>query len=330
MPYETGNATSISSQTHVDLLNKLRTFLTATLPVGSRWVEQRYISTYGSEELILRGVGTSGSDYIYIGLKTYAIESGQGNYGLILNGFTGYNPLLSFYEQPGAMQISDTLISLPLKNSDTIKYWFIANSRRVIIIAQVGSRWHQAYLGFGIPYGLPSQWPYPLIIGGSGSVRNSGSNVGIPVEGTTSSSAIHAFWKPINVSDGLNGLTLNVGNLAVKSPDGSYRRPYLSVSGNASSLGSGTWPYVESIRDTVYGGIINMRPVLGTNNYTLNPIMIVEGTPANTWGEFDGIRHVTGFNLDSTHTVVVGSDTWLCINNVYREDNDAMAAFKLT
>lgn len=330
MAYEIGNATSISYPTHVDLLNKLRTFLTTTLPVGSRWVEQRFVYTYGSEELILRGVGSSGSDYIYIGFKAYAIESGQGNYGLILNGFTGYNPLLSFYEQPGAMQISDTLISLPLKGSDTVKYWFIANARRVIIIAQVGSRWHQAYLGFGIPYGTPSQWPYPLIIGGSGAVRNSGGNIGVPIEGTTSSTAIHAFWKPINVSDGLNGLTLNAGNLAVKAPDGAFRRPYLSVSGTASSLGSGTWPYVEGVRDTTYGGFLNMRSILGTNTYSLNPIMIVEGSPANIWGEFDGIKHVTGYNLDSTHVVIVNSEQWLCINNVYREDNDAMAAFKLS
>lgn len=329
MAYEIGNALSMGTPTHIDLLDKLRIFLTTTLPVGSRWITQRYVTTSGSEELILRGVGTSGTDYIYIGLKAYSITGGQGNYGLILNGFTGYNPLLSFYEQPGAMQISDTLITLPLRNTDSIKYWFIANSRRVIIVAQVGSRWHQAYLGFGIPYGTPSQWPYPLIIGGSGAVRNSGVNTGVPIEGTTSSNAIHAFWKPINVFDGVVGLSSNVGNLAVKAPDGAFRRPYLSTGGTSSSASSGTWPYVESLRNNGYGGIINMRPILLSSTYALNPVMIVEGTPPNVWGEFDGIKHITGFNIDSTYTVIVGSEPWLCINNVYREDNDNMVAFKL-
>lgn len=321
--YTTGTATS-----NVDLLSKLHTFLTATLPSNERWVSQRNVTTSGSEEVILRGVG-GGSDFIYIGLKAYS-DSASDNYGLILNGYTGFNSGLNFYSQPGTMEVSTGMVALPLSgpSASNIAYWFIANSRRVIIIAKVGTRYHQAYLGFGIPYGTPTQWPYPLYIGGSAAVRTSGNDAGIAIKGTTSSTAIHAFWKPVNSFDGISGLSVNVGNLAVKAPDGTFRRPYLLVSGTGSSACSGTWPYVEGIRGT-YGGIINLRTTPSGSNYTLNPIIIVEGNPPNMWGEFDGIKHVTGYNLNSESVITVGGESWLCIQDVYRDDDDSMAAYKL-
>lgn len=322
MPIEIGNASS-----HIDLLAKLRTFLTATLPSNIRWQEQRYITTAGSEELILRGVGSAGTDFIYIGFKAYSITTGQGNYGLILNGFTGYNAALGFYEQPGAMTVTSTLTALPLQSTNTTNYWFIANGRRVIIIAQVGSVFHQAYLGFMIPYGTPSQWPYPLVIGGSAAVRNAGSSVGIPIEGTSTTNAVHAFWKPINVSDSVN-FTASVGNLVLRSPGGDYRRPYIVTGSPNNSAYSGTWPYTEATRNT-YGGILNMRSVLNSSTYSLTPIMITEGSPPNVWGEFDGIRHITGFNLNATFAVTVNEVSWMCVNNVFRTGSTDMMAVRL-
>ena len=320
--YETGTATS-----NVNLLSKLHTFLTATLPSGDRWISQRNVTTSGQEELIVRGVG-SGSDYIYVGLKAYS-DSVSDSYGLFLNGYTGFNSSLDFYSQPGTMQVSNGLIALPLSGSGTIAYWFIANSRRFIVIAKVGTRYHQAYLGFGIPYGTPTQWPYPLFIGGTAAVRTTGTDVGKAVKGTTSGTAIHSFWKPINSIDGLNGLSANAGNLAIKTPDGAYRRPYMSVSGTSSAACSGTWPYVEDLRAS-YGGYLNMRTSLDGTNYTVNPLFIIEGSPSNVWGEFDGIRHITGYNLNPESTVTVNSVTWLCINDVYRDDDGSMVAYKLS
>ena len=83
MAIETGNASS-----HVDLLSKLKTFICDTMtPSGDRWIVQRYVTTAGSEELIVKGVGYGGTDQIFVGLKAYS-DSVADNFGLILNGLS--------------------------------------------------------------------------------------------------------------------------------------------------------------------------------------------------------------------------------------------------
>lgn len=232
-----------------------------------------------------------------MGLKAYS-NSLTDNYGLILNGYTGFNNSLTFYEQPGTMQAADLHIALPLvksipTNANAIQYWFIANSRRFIVVARTGTVYHQAYLGWMLPYGTPSQWPYPLVVGGSGICSTSI----VPVKQNVSSAQVQAFWKPIDGIDSINGYSKNAGALAVKEPGGSYRRPILQSSGTGNSSCNGTWPYVEDTRGLL-GGFLNMRDNLD-NSYTLNPLIIVEGSPANMWGEFEGVKHVTGFGLTS-------------------------------
>lgn len=323
MAYETGFAES-----HTDLLSKIHTFLTATMtPSGDRWISQRNITTANQEEVILKGVG-SGTDSIYVGLKAYS-DSQTDNYGLILNSYTGYNNVLDFYSQPGTMQLSDVMISMPLVKSvpafaNAIKYWIVANSRRFIVVARTGSVYHQMYLGWGLPYGTPAQWPYPIIIGGSGAV----SNTGVPVKQSETTSAVHAFWKPINVANNTLGYTATVGNLAVKEAGGNYRRPYLNTGGVNNSGCSGTWPFVEDTKGD-YGGIQYMRPAVDGTSYVLSPTIIIEGTPPNMFGEFDGIRHVTGFNISSEDIITYSGDSWLCVENVFRTSDSDMIAIKL-
>lgn len=322
MAFETGFAES-----HTDLLAKLKTFICDTMtPSGDRWVVQRNVTTAGSEELIVRGVG-SGTDQIYVGLKAFS-DAGTDNYGLILNGFTGFNTALSFYDQPGAMQISQTPPVLPLlksipANANAIKYWFIASSRRFIIIARTGTVYHQAYLGWFLPYGTPLQYPYPLVVGGSGMLNS----LGVPVKQNESTNQVHAFWKPIDAVNTIGNYPNNFGTLSFRDAAGAWKRPVLSNGGLNSSGGSGTWPYVEAIRNA-RSSYNNMRPNLD-GTYTLGPIIIVEGSPANMWGEFDSIKHTTGNNLTSEDIITIGSDNWLVVQNVFRTSDSDIACFKL-
>lgn len=323
MAVETGFAES-----HTDLLTKLHTFVTATmLPAPDRWLSQRNVVTSGQEEIIIRGVG-GGTDQIYVGIKAYS-DAVTDNYGWILNGFTGFNNVLGFYEQPGSMTATDIPPSVPLLKSvpadpNAIKYWFIASSRSIRVIARTGTVYHQMYLGFGVPYGTPSQWPYPLIVGGSGLTNSSG----VPIKQNEVTSQVHAFWKPIDGSNNSTGFNRQVGSLAIKEPGGSYRRPYLQQAGSLGSNCNGTWPYVEDVRG-VYGGFLYMRTSLDDTCYNLNPIIMIEGSPANMWGEFEGIRHVTGYNLNSEDTISYSGDTWLCVQNVFRTGDSDMVAYRL-
>lgn len=322
MAVETGFAES-----HTDLLEKLYTFLTATMtPSADRWISQRHVTTTGSEEVILKGVG-SGTDQIYVGIKAFS-DSGTDNYGWILNGFTGFNTSLSFYDQPGAMQVGETLVATPLLKSipadaNAIKYWFVANARRFMVIARTGTVYHQTYLGWFLPYGTPLQYPYPLIVGGSGLVNA----LGVPKKQSDTDSQIQSFWRPINgVNVGAN-FPNAVGSLALRDPAGAWKRPIIDVTGTNNSGCNGTWPYVEGVRNTA-SGVNNMRPNLD-GTYTLQPVIIVQGSPANMWGEFDGMRHVTGNNITAEDLVEISTDDWLVMQDVFRSGDAEAVVYKL-
>lgn len=322
MAVETGFASS-----HTDLLTKIKTFVCDTMtPSGDRWISQRYVTTAGSEELIIKGIG-SGTDQIFVGLKAYS-NSAADNYSLFVNGYSGFNNSLGFFEQAGTIQQADiypvlaSTKSIPT-NANAIKYWIIANSRRIIIITRVGAIYHQAYLGFYLPYGTTAQYPYPLCVGGSVV----STSAGVPIKGTETHNGVASFWKPLNGFNTALGISGNAGTLAIKDPGGSWRRPYMSTNNSTGlSACSGTWPYVEATRNHT-GGFTNMRTNLN-GTYSLNPVIIIEGVSPNTWGEFEGIRHVTGFNLSSEDTITVGSDTYIVFQDIFRTDDNSMVAYK--
>lgn len=323
MAVQTGNASS-----HVDLLNKLKIFICDTMtPSGDRWIVQRYTTTAGSEELIIKGVGYGGTDQIYIGLKAYHDVIAD-NFALIINGFTGYNSLLPFYNQPGAMTLAElppclpSLSSSPV-NSTAIKYWFIADPARFMVITRLGTTYHQAYGGFFLTYGTPPQYPFPLCAGGSGVVNGSG----VPIKQNDVTNATHAFWKPI---DAFNGTSYNshVSSLAIKDPGGAWRRPYMTS--NGTSLGSsytGTFPYCEDTRSYL-GGILNLRNNLD-GSYAMQSVVIVDGNPANMYGEFTGMKHLSGYNLNPEDVVQYAGDDYLIIPNVFRTADSDIVAYQL-
>ena len=321
MAVQTGNASS-----HTDLLDKLKIFICDTMsPSGDRWIVQRYTTAAGSEELIVKGVG-SGTDQIYVGLKAYH-DTVADNFALILNGFTGYNSLLPFYNQPGAMSLAELPTCLPsLKsnppNSTAIKYWFIADSYRFIVITRLGTTYHQAYMGFYLVYGTPPQYAYPLSASGSGIVNGSG----IPIKQNDVTNATHAFWKPI---DAFNGTTYNshLSTLAFKDPAGVWKRLYMTTSSSLGSSYSGTFPYAEGTRSYL-GGFDNMRTNLD-GSYAMQSIVIIEGNPANLYGEFSGMKHLTGYQLNPEDEVTYAGDTYLVIPNVFRTSDSDLCAYRL-
>lgn len=307
-----------TASSHIDLLSKLRTFITSTASVADRWTELRYVTTSGAEELILRS--TNVGVQAYVGIKAYT-SSLSSNYAFILNGYTGYSGD-PFYELGGAMQASENLIALPLTNS-TIDYWFIANNRCIKIIAKIGSIYHQAYLGLMLPYFLPSHWTYPLCIGGSGLANIEG----VPVLNNVTGTSVHAFWKPTNA--GLTSSYNQVGTLAVRDFRNQWIRPYNDKAFTNNSLASGTWPYCQSIRQTNFSSMTNLRNNLDNSSYTLLPIIVCDAGTVSLLGELDGIKYTTGYGNSSGDTIVVGGTSHLCVPNVYRTGDGDYCAYKL-
>ncbi len=306
-----------------DLINKIRIFLTSTLPVTERWTQMRYNSTSGLEELILQGNGT-GANQINIGFKHY-LNVFNSNSEIVLQHFDSFNNSLAFEEQAGAISVLNNYICFPSKTpsiflSNTIAYWFMGNSRRFMMVGRIDGYYLSMYLGFIQPYANPNDWSNPVAIGGSGLADFSGAPLRYF---DTSYDAITSFWNPRN---GYFSTKFdNVSTLMIKNPEGSQRRPYNSCEDSIYNVSQGTFPYVEINRS--FYGQYNTILRNSNNNYHLIPIQILDG--AGIYGEFEGIRYISGNGLTAEDTITIGSDTWLCVPNVNLLSPNQWAAFRL-
>ena len=163
MAYETGTATG-----WLDLLDKLVIFLTTSTdlqpPVTTsdeRWtlLKQEDVPYYsmgngvsnpstpselpGSpgnvyRDVYLRGPGLSGTDEIYTQIRAYSRQSVD-LYNWMMTGSTNFDTNAAWELQPGFGKRGTSYVNYYTLSSGTIDYHFIANGRRWMIIAQIGS-----------------------------------------------------------------------------------------------------------------------------------------------------------------------------------------------
>jgi hypothetical protein len=317
--YTTGFASNSA-----DLINKIRIFLTTTLPISERWTQLRYINTSGLEELVLQGNGT-GTDSIIIGFKHYYAALNF-NSEIILQHFNSFNNALSFEEQDGAITVLNNYITFPCKTpsiflANSTTYWFMGNSRRFMMVGKTDGYYFSMYLGFIYPYANPNDWANPVAIGGSGLADFSG----VPLRlFETSYDGLTSFWNPRNgyFSTKFN----NVSTLMIKDSNASQIRPYNNVENVVYSIAQGTFPYVEIGRS--FYGQYNTLLRNSNNNYHLMPIQILANN--SICGEFEGIRFVTGNGLNPEDTISVGGESWLCVPNINLLSPNQWAAFRMT
>lgn len=297
MAVETGTATSVS-----DLLNRLRLFLTtnATLVgLGQQWTQLAWNS--GAGELFLRAPGTSGTENIYVNFKSYSDVPGD-IYALICRGAIGYDSQLNFDNQP------QTSVACYMSTWDTTTpYWFIANGRRVIVIAKASTTYHALYAGKFLPFGTPSQYPSPIYIG---------AEFLSPVRYSSTSDLFRHFYDP---GDGCKVLRPDVGWYTVQNNDvnGSATtaitmHPMRGLSGDSIRL------TFDALRENIDG------------TYPLFPCTIMESTPVQeALGELDGVFITSGYSNGSEDTITVSGDTYLVVKNIFRTGVGNAAAIKL-
>lgn len=285
---------------------------------GQAWDLMRSTST----ELLVKGKGLGGTDEIYVNLFAYANPTSD-IYNLIIRGAAGYVSANVWDNQPG----QSPKIGLSLWN-DPMKYWFIANGRRFIIVAKVSTFYVSGYFGLMLPYGTPGQYPYPLVIGGN--LPNSESayqnvNYSWPNERNTN------YWTPRNIhSNHQYYPTSDVSNTVLYWHDGSWID---FTNGYSNSQSNGFYDF-----SSADSWINNIMPVVPTwirenldGTYELIPHTLVTSKPSESLaGELDGSFFVTGFSNGSENTVTVGADTYLVVQNVYRNAVRDFAAIKLS
>jgi hypothetical protein len=293
MSIQTGTATNYN-----DLLNKLVTFLTGMATNPWTLLAQNTTSySYGGDtvvnEVYLKAPGLGGTQSIYVQLQAFFNTSG-GYYNWRLAGASGYNSSQLWVAQPGISPFS----YMPAWNN-SIPYTFIANGQRVIVIAQIGTVYESCYLGLFNPYGSPSQYPYPLAIGGSANANNTVYS--------DSSFNHQAFFDPLS--------------LYVNWVDGTWRTVSNRDTGGNVQGSFNVFPYVYS----------GFAPTwMATNldgSYPLFAARLEMTTPSvNVVGELDGVFFTTGASLSSSSTITVGSNTYLALQNAFRTGTNNFAA----
>lgn len=308
MSTQTGTATS-----YLDLLNKLRTFLTtdATLvAAGQNWTELATNSTpYSGQpgasdtvdfETYLKAPGLSGTESIYINIRAFHLTASD-YYNWEMRGAQGYNSAQSFIAQPGVC--AGTFMYLW---NSSIPYWFIANGQRVIIIAKVSTVYEMAYLGKFLPFGSPGQYPYPVAVGGCGY-----SSADLRFSDTSFSHL--AFFDP-------NGL------MVCGTDNAWYQFQNFNTGGSMNQPPNNNvwpWSYYSSNRPNQISANLD-----GT--YPIFPARLEQLTPAiNLLGELDGVGFTTGNANSSESTINDGANTWMVVQNVFRTAADNYCVVKM-
>lgn len=269
MPHEIGYVENDGTLAHYKMLEVIRDFA-----ADNGWTVLRYDTAPANRELILKGSGYTGEEEIFVGFRTYQSESAD-YYNLLAGVFTGYVAGNTFGTQPGAR-----LSGVPAHNY-RIDYWLTLNPQRIALVMKVGTPVYEScYVGKILPYGRPSQYPYPVACGG---MLNGAA-------ATRFSDTSHSGY--------FKG---NRANMALRSNDG-WLQPYCYPWGNRSLAGTGTGD--TQMRDT--GGIYHPLPVELHDN------------SRNLWGALDGIYFITGFNNAVESTFSMDGSDFVVIQDVFR------------
>lgn len=272
---------------------------------GYAWELIRYdqVGT-GSNRVFLRGLGTSGTDQIYVGLQSYQNVGGD-YYNIMLSGMTGYSESANSLTTAPGSSYAVNVVEVCLLNG-TMPYWIIANGRRFIFVVKASTVYECGYMGFLLPTGTPSEYAYPLAIGGSHAVtaRRWSDN---QVSGANGSYH-RAFFNPNNA-------------LTIRQKGGTWM-----LFGNytySSSESSSSINCVTPFRDVVLGRTID-------GNFVLFPVTAHASSPVDEVpGDFEGVFMVSGVSNVSENIVTISSVDHLVVQNTYHTGIGEYAALKL-
>lgn len=330
MAFQTGTATGPAN-----LFALFRTFITSHAdlldPAGNgsipswAWSELKHTVAVDAEEIYLRGPGNNADQNVYVNTAFGPdLAAGSDAWSWDSRGATSFNTLEPIGSQPG-VDINSKVMPL---NDQPSQYWFFANGRRYIIVAQVtASVFTNCYCGFISPFepvSTPLAYPYPLYIGASMGTTG--------VRFSSESDATHrSFWNP--------GYRNSVsGTAAIFSAANGWKAIANHISNGAkvtgadsSGLRGTTDPYSNS---NDLGGFFvdNMEPLFG-GGYLLTD---VEVSLANSdwhgyrerFGVLDGVAHITGISNSVLNEVTIGGDTYIVFQEAFRTGQGDYVAIK--
>lgn len=307
VPYDNGKiAFTLTNVTAAAVLSDQIAFTShagTLVAAGQAWELIKQTAPVTDEiHVFLRGLGNAGTDQIFVGLRTYK-NVAQDYFNVELFGGSGYLETQTLVSSmPGVSPFGVNVCML----NGAMPYWFIANGRRFTFVVKVSTVYESAYMGFILPTGTPSEYPYPLVIGGSHSASNRrwSDNQTSGVNG----SLHRAFFNPngaLKIRD-KGGSWINIANY-------SYAGQELDSTVNC------TTPFRDVVLHTTVDGSYVVYPV---TIHTSNPVV-------NVAGDLEGVFAVSGISNPSENIVQAGGVDHLVVQNTYHTNAGDYAAFKL-
>ncbi len=251
-----------------------------TLAEANGWTTLRYITTGSNWELILKGVGLSGTEEIFVGFRCYQ-NIGADYYNIDCGVFIGYVAGNVFDAQPGAQ------INAVLAHNNAITYFITANAQRIVGCFKVGTPvYEHFYVGKFFPYARPGEYPSPLVCGAmlnkSQATRFDDNAQVFPYPGYYYSTAQNRLYQ--------------------RDQGGNWIQPW-------------SWPFTNgSYQNTALAGPQETSTLVPADvYYQLEPIIMVQqktnDSPGNVFGEFDGVYFCSGFNNGVENVVQEGGSS---------------------
>jgi hypothetical protein len=313
---------------HLNLLSVLKSFLTSNgslVAAGQQWtaLKDETISSYAMtnpnvsspsggfgptfRDLYLRGPGLAGVDAIHVNIRTYEAPSlGLSNW--MIQGATDYEVGQPWHRQPNNSWYSSNFRYLTLTNS-TIEYWIVADGRRFILACKISGDFYTSHCGFILPYALPSEYPYPLMVS---AVTNN-------INALPTDSSMSNFWASDYDYPAMlrhrDGLWL-------------YSAKLVSI---AATPSFGFWPWYPITSMSSASQLIGHPD----GSFVLIPCTLISGHDGgNVYGEADGVFYVPGLspvvNPLSEDTISIGGTDYLVVQNIDKTDRNAYAAIRLS
>lgn len=252
-------------------------------------------------QTIWQAPGNDGDSEILVGV--HAFERQDADYfNWEIAAFDGYLASSLWRSQAGF----HGLLYVPLWEA-AIPYWFIADGRRVIVIAKLNTQYEVAYLGLLDPFFTPEQWPYPMALGGSLAFGTT-----IPDWNSTS-------WRWSNVDHDHSAFPIS--DPGGSSPDAEDCQLVARAwSGEWKGFGArSVWGDVNVVWPW-WSGLTKLDVNLD-GSYSRWPVVLNSAVP-NTIGVLAGVACVSGQGLTAETLITTGEIDWMAIHNIYRTDRD--------
>lgn len=179
--------------------------------------------------------------------------------------------------------------SIGLWNGAT-PFWLFVNGQRMALVAKVSTVFQAAYLGFGLPYGTPTEHPHPLVIAGTGD----------DVTRRWSSDAVE--HRTFNDPGRYGMAALMPGNTWVQFANRWNQTGAPSDDGSADTVAQ-TGKVMPSARAAGIQDRLTRQGIDGTVG--LKPIELIVESPPHPWGELDGAYWCSGFGGNGAENVVL-------------------------